>query len=162
MTEAAEEFSTEEKELTTEELKLELDDNSVDWFLQNLVGIVNKSTLEIGITLVVGGSIVSGRLVGGKKYFETFAREFSEAWNGESKESIYDAFAKHGERYVQDDDEEKQNSSPPQFIHLIDSRCFLPGQQPLPTNKGVLWRGKINAVSGFSLGLLSTDPDAQG
>lgn len=157
MTEVAEkELSEEEKELTGQELKLALDGNSVDWFLQNLVNIVNTSDLEFGITLVVGGSVVSGRLVGGKKYFETFASEFSAAWNDESKESIYKAFAQHGDRYEQKEGEEGKDIPPPQFIHLIDSRCFYPGNQ-LPNNRGVLWRGKINAVSGFSLGQLSTD-----
>lgn len=147
-------MTEEQKELSGKELKLALDGNSVDWFLQNLVNIANKSGLEFGVTLVVGGSILSGRLISGKKYFETFAKEFADAFPGDSREGIYESFAQHGEIYSQSNDE-NDDSPPPQFIHLIDSRCFYPGNQ-LPNNKGVLWRGKINAVSGFSLGQLST------
>lgn len=144
----------ETQELTSKKLKLAIDGNSVDWFLQSLVSTVNKTDLEIGITLVVGGSIVSGRLVGGKRYFEIFAKEFSAMWPEGSSDAIYQAFAKYGEIYSQEENH-KEDGPPPQFIHLVDSRCFFPGNQ-LPDNKGVLWRGRINSVSGFSLGQLST------
>lgn len=141
-------------ELTGERLKLTLDGNSVDWFLQSLVSVVNRSDLELGITLVVGGSIVSGRLVGGKKYFEAFAKEFSDAWPEGSQEAIYQEFAQHGEIYSPGE-EGDEGATPPQFLHLLDSRCFFADNQ-LPSNRAVPWRGKINAVSGFSLGQLST------
>ncbi len=72
------------------------------------------------------------------------------------KEDIRRAFASHASIYDSEDDAQ-QSSTPPQFIHLIDSRCFSPGGQPLPSNRGVLWRGKVNAVSGFTLGSLSAD-----
>jgi hypothetical protein len=136
-------------------IRLATDGQSVDWYLQSLVSTVNTlETLEIGITLVVGGSVVSGRLVSGKKYFETFAKEFSDPWPGETKEQIRAAFARHADIY-KIDEKGQENPPPPQFIHLIDARCFYPGSE-LPNNGGVLWRGKINAVSGFSLGALST------
>jgi len=141
-----------QREMSNEELKLALDGTSIDWFLQRLVDIVNGSDLEFGVTLIVGGSIVSGRMVGGKKYFETFAKEFSDAFPGDARERIYESFAQHGGIYSQPNDENE--GAPPQFIHLIDSYCFFPENQ-VPSNRGVLWRGKINAVSGFSLGQLS-------
>jgi hypothetical protein len=142
-----------QQELTAEQLKLTLDGNSVDWFLQRLVSIVNESGVEFGITLVVSGSIVSGRLVSGKKYFETFAKEFSDPMAEDSRASVYQAFAQYGEIYSSSEGE-GSDTPPPQFIHLLDSRCYFPGNQ-LPSNRGVAWRGKINAVSGFSLGQLS-------
>jgi hypothetical protein len=141
-------------QLSEVELKLFSDGQSVDWYLQRLVSIANASELEVGITLVIGGSVVSGRLIGGRKYFEEFAREFSDAWPGDAKDRIRDAFARQGEIYSAGSEEDK--AVPPQFIHLADARCFYPGSQ-LPNNSGVLWRGKINAVSGFSLGALSTE-----
>jgi len=141
-----------------EQIKLSFDGQSVDWYLQKLVTVVNTTNVQFGVTLFVEGAIVSGVLVSGKTYFEAFAQEFSAAYPGDAdgKESIRQAFASHASIY-DDAGSDAQSSSPPQFIHLIDSRHFSPGGQPLPNNRGVLWRGKINAVSGFSLGSLSAD-----
>ncbi|MGV1108281.1 hypothetical protein [Xanthomonas translucens] len=82
---------------------------------------------------------------------------FSAAYSGDAdgKESIRQAFASHASIY--DSENDAQTPSPPQFIHLIESRHFSPGGQPLPNNRSVLWRGKINVVSGFSLGSLSAE-----
>jgi hypothetical protein len=44
----------------------------------------------------------------------------------------------------------------PGFIHLRNAR-FLAGDQMVPTNRPVLWRGRITAVDGFFLGSLSRD-----
>lgn len=144
---------TDSEPLPREELKLALDGNSVDWFLQNLVSIANNSPLEFGITLFTEGLIVSGQLVSGKKFFSDFAKEFSDAYPGDddSKASIKSAFESKGEIYDQGPD---ADVPPPQFIHLVNARCFAHNGQPLPSNKGVAWRGKINAVSGFNLGQL--------
>lgn len=148
-------MSSQKQQLTDLELKLFSDGQSVDWYLQRLVSIANTSDIELDITLVIGGSVVSGRLVGGKKYFEEFAKDFSQAWPEDGKDDIRRAFASNADLYNSREAEEKP--FPPQFIHLVDARCFYPGSQ-LPNNRGVLWRGKINAVSGFSLGGLSADP----
>jgi len=145
---------TENEPLSHEELKLALDGNSVDWFLQRLVSLANTSPLEFGVTLFTQGLIISGQLVSGKKYFSTFAEEFSDAYPGDadSKANIKSAFETNGEIY---DHEPGEDVPPPQFIHLINARSFSHNGQPLPNNKGVTWRGKINAVSGFNLGQLS-------
>jgi hypothetical protein len=120
------------------------------------VSLVNKSLVEFGVTLFVEGVTISGQLVSGKKYFETFAKEFSDAYpgNAEIQENIRQAFAGHAAIYDREDADKV--SPPPQFIHLINCRCFSPGGV-LPGNRGILWRGKINAVSGFSLGSLSSE-----
>ncbi|MGY0613465.1 gas vesicle accessory protein GvpU [Luteimonas sp. A501] len=145
---------TETEALSHEDIKLMLDGNSVDWFLQHLVSIANESSLEFGLTLFTEGLIISGQLVSGKKYFSTFAAEFSNAYPGdeESKATIKSAFESNGKIYDQGADEEVP--PPPQFIHLINARCFSHNGQPLPNNRGVAWRGRINAVSGFNLGQL--------
>ncbi|KGK58581.1 hypothetical protein FHR53_000663 [Xanthomonas arboricola] len=148
----------EQHQPSLEDVKLAFDGQSVDWYLQKLVGIANSSDAQFGITLFVDGIIVSGQLVSGKQYFEAFAQEFSAAYPGdaEEREEIRRAFASHASIYDSEDDAQ-QSSAPPQFIHLIDARCFSPAGQPLPSNRGVLWRGKVNAVSGFTLGSLSAD-----
>jgi len=142
-----------EQEPSELEIKQAIEGQSVDWYLQSLVSICNASDLEIGITLTVGGSIVSGLLIGGRKYFERFAKQFSEAWPGEGKEAIRLALAKSASLYDKSADDKQEPAAGVQYIHLADARVFH-GQQSVAST-GVLWRGKINAVSGFSLGNLT-------
>src|SRR5258705_12987985 len=47
-----------------------------DWFLQTFIDLTNDGDMEVGITLNVGGFLISGRLVGRAKYFEGIAAEF--------------------------------------------------------------------------------------
>ncbi|ABE43295.1 gas vesicle accessory protein GvpU [Polaromonas sp. JS666] len=140
------------EEPSTIDCEREIHGQSVDYYLQQLVSLANENEYEIGITLLLGGSVVSGILIGGRKYFDTFAADFSAAWTGEDKDEIHNSFAAYGDIY--DPAKRKQLPMPPQYIHLQNARIqFLNGS--MPTNGGVLWRGKINAVSGFHLGMLA-------
>ena len=61
-----------------------------------------------------------------------------------------------------DTDNEGNQSEPvqkgpsPSFIHLRSAKIYAAGQRPLPTT-GMLWRGKISSVDGFTIGVLSED-----
>lgn len=125
-----------------------------DWFLQNLVNIVNSGGLSFGVTLNVGGFLVSGQLVGGKEYFEGFGSDFAGAFSdSESAEYIQKSFAKHGEIYSSD----KETSPPPSYIHLKEAKFFNTNGNPIPGNRGIWWRGRLSQVDGFSLGSLSAE-----
>lgn len=127
-----------------------------DWFLQSLVAMANNSDIELGITLQVSGLLVSGTLVGGKKYFEGFAEDFSGVFASEPEvaESIKNSFAKYGEIYKKEEGEE---IPPPQYIHLKNTRFFNTAGNPIPGNKGVWWRGRVSEVGGFTLGSLAKE-----
>lgn len=137
--------------LSPQELKLRVDGNSVDWFLQDLVATVNSGLFEVGVTLFVEGLIVSGRLVSGKRYFAAIGQQFYDGCPGneETKQMMRDAFEGKGEIYDRKDD---ADVPPPQFIHLIDALCFGHSGAPIPNDGPVVWRGRINAVSGFYIG----------
>ena len=152
----SDEQQQQEAPLTDEELRIAIDGRSTDWFLQKLVSLANTMGLSFGVTLFVEGAMISGMLVSGKRYFEDFADAFSSNYPGddETKEDVRAGFASHTAIYAGDDSGDEP--PPPQYIHLVDARCFAPGGQPIPTDRGVLWRGKINAVSGFNLGTLVT------
>jgi hypothetical protein len=147
-------MSEKTEESSNLEIGQEIHDRSVDWFLQILVSLANHGSLEMSITLVLGGSVVSGTLISGKKYFDMFSSSFSAAWPGEDKEEIRQSFAKYGTIFDQEDEQEQMPQ--PQYIHLADARFPSPNGN-MPTNSGVLWRGRINAISGFSLGELTPD-----
>lgn len=137
---AAEHDSLDEQTIPTE-----------DWLLQDLVRIANESgDFELPITLVVGGGIVTGKLIDLKQYF----REFGRLWNRSGTDEgaqLEEYFRKFGE-----DPAPRAEDAPPvlyNFIHLKDAH-FGGGLGLMPTNMGFLWRGRLSQVSGFSLGAM--------
>ena len=133
----------------------------VDWFLAELVRRANEGGLSLGLTLCVGGGLVSGALIGGREYFEGFA--------GDVASSVADATVAHKVReffrspaalYQPDEglpDGAKASSlaDPLSYIHLKAARFFTPSGAPIPGSCGGYWRGKLSAVDGFVLGLLA-------
>lgn len=144
---------SEATELSAHELKLKVDGISADWFLQELVGLANTGAIDIPITLYVQGCIISGRLVGGKKYFASIGTLFFEGLTGSDgfREEMRNAFTGKGAIY-----DNPETCGPAQFIHVLDAQCVGHYGQTIPCHKGVAWRGRVNAVSGFSLGILTT------
>ncbi|MEY1592705.1 gas vesicle accessory protein GvpU [Burkholderia sp. Bmkn7] len=129
-----------------------------DWFLQSLVSMVNSSDLEIGITLFVGGFLVSGQLIGGKHYFEGFGATFAGSFNdANGAAGLKESFANWGKVYLEEDGSYKKGVDQPYYIHLKNARTFHPSGSPIPGNGGVWWRGRLREVSGFNLGTLHQD-----
>lgn len=137
---------------------------AVDSFLRALVQLANDSGLSMGLTLFVGGALISGQLVGGLLYFENFGREIENAIRDSSPDvdpagpaGIGRAFAQWGEMYRLPAGGEEAAHEPrpePSFIHLRDARILGPDGRLIPTNGGVWWRGRLTAVDGYSLGVL--------
>lgn len=132
----------------------------VDWFLQSLVEMVNGSTSSVsfGVTLSVGGVLVSGDLVGGQHYFDGFGAEFAQNFDEKAAKSAKESFSKLGEIYRQGGSDESASgkagtSAGPSYIHLKNARFFRSDGKPLSGSKGVWWRGKLSAVDGFTLGV---------
>ncbi|WP_223472873.1 MULTISPECIES: hypothetical protein [unclassified Pseudomonas] len=115
-----------------------------DPFLKSLNAIVNGHKVTFGITLVVAGGVITGTLVSANSYIEAFANSFSEAFPGGPNENVRAGFAAWGQPGAEKIHDE--------FIHLKDAR-YISGATLIPTNgEGVLWRGSLDSVSGFSLG----------
>jgi hypothetical protein len=65
----------------------------LDHFLRFLVTIVDKADVEVGVTLNVGGLLVSGPLVGYAKYAEGVVSQLKEAGGSkEANEFLEEAF----------------------------------------------------------------------
>lgn len=124
--------------------------DQLDWFLQVLVGMVNSNRgMEIGVTLQVSGLLVSGMLTSGANYFEGFAKEMVAGFQAtDDADKIEKAFGEYVDLY-------KRPSPTTVYIHLKETRFFDPAGSPIPTNRGVWWRGRLSEVSGFILGTLS-------
>jgi hypothetical protein len=140
---------------------------AVDGFLQSLVSIVNDESASIPITLSVGGLLVSGDLIGGKAYFNEFARQFKDGFRDISSETaatIEESFKRLGDVYDPIRKESQRNAPMPKphLVHLRDAQMYPSGGSLPPSEKGVLWRGRLEAVDGFSLGRLSLEVNKDG
>ena len=132
----------------------------VDCFLQSLVEIVNDESANIPITLSVGGLLISGDMIGGKTYFDEFARQFKDGFrdiSSETASTIEETFKRLGDVYdtIQKESQGSAAMPKPYLIHLKDAQIYQSGAGPPPSEKGDLWRGRLEAVDGFSLGRLS-------
>lgn len=116
--------------------------------------------IETPITLLAGGMAVSGVIISAASYMEKTGAQLSAAvksHDAKLAQTIADSFA------ALKQDVEEQSLAADQtgtlsarFIHLQHAKYYVPGQDPLPSNAdGVLWRGRLSEVSGFTLGEFS-------
>jgi hypothetical protein len=133
--------------------------SGVDPWLATFVRIANRGGGEVQVTLNVGGTLVSGKLVGAKEYFQGVINEFQKATEGLSPQSVAywrDIGKQIAELPAAPKEEEGKEElvNLPAFIHLMNARFFYPNAKPIPANRGVWWRGRLDAVDGFAFGEL--------
>lgn len=126
-----------------------------DWFLDTLVDLANRLGSGMGVTLNIKGTVIHGNLISGKLYFEELAKQVEPNPPDDPNQVIIaDAFrgliSKMGED-VYSFDKEDEDRPPPNFIHLKDAR-ILTGNGLIPSNEGVLWRGRLTSVDGVVFG----------
>ena len=123
--------------------KLQQRATRVDWFLEMLVMGANQRTFSFGVTLFVGGTIVTGILVSGEDFFDGFAQSFSAALSDpKMAAAAKSTFQNLGKMYAPGTD---FTSKPIAYVHLKEARIFIPGQAPVPA-AGMWWRGLITRV----------------
>lgn len=149
-------------------------DEREDYLLRTFVRMVDLRGLEIGITLSVGGMLISGTLTSYSEYLKLVGEGMRGSPNREVGGVMGEVFANLAES-VQNDlverrqEEERAESSgqelehdfKPPYIHLRDAKFFLAADMGLPTQGGALWRGKLASVDGFFFGSF-TPPMAPG
>src|SRR5688572_33455126 len=86
-----------------------------DWFLESLVNIANETEVGVGVTLMVGGTVVTGTLASGKQYFEGLAGVKFQG-NQEICDALKQAFADVVQAL------EPVRDVTPQYVHLRDAR----------------------------------------
>ena len=123
---------------------------SVDCFLQSLISIVNDELASIPITLSVGGLLISGDMIGGKAYFDEFARQFKDGFRNISSETtstIEEAFKRLGDVYdpVQKESQGIATISKPRLIHLKDAQIYQSGAGLPPSEKNGFVAGTIRS-----------------
>jgi hypothetical protein len=127
---------------------------SIDWFLRSTVETIIAHGVEIGVTLAVGGAIVSGVLISGKKYFEELGDALNAAseTEGDIQSVLGDSWRQFTTIYDKPEGAPDDWQAPSAaYLHLRGARYYAPGQRPIPA-EGALWRGKLSAVDAFSVG----------
>ncbi|TMV44816.1 hypothetical protein FE783_31265 [Paenibacillus mesophilus] len=124
-----------------------------DWLLAAYVAVVNGSSIEMGVTLSVGGTTISGMMISGQTYTRLLIESLRAAGSS-GAETIANALeepltAFYGNR-VEQDSEQVANIG---FIHLKNVKILGGNNQFIEFNN-CLWRGRLSTVDGFILGNL--------
>ncbi len=121
-----------------------------DWVLIDLVKQADKVGLEVGVLLNLGGILLSGTLIGGKKYFEAIQSQALELGEANATLSeILNRIAQDG-RNVYDVPLPNEEDRLPTYIHLLDVN-FIDTNGKSTGEVTTMWRGKIVDVTGFCL-----------
>lgn len=107
---------------------------------------------NMSVTLDVHGTIISGDLIGRNHWFELLAERLSEA--GESGGHVGEFIAETG---THTSEELEAGAVEDYFIHLSNAyRAVESGTHPTAgQDTGLLWRGRVGSVDGWSLGYLT-------
>jgi len=125
-----------------------------DWFLQYMVNLANQNEFQQDITLTVGGFLIAGTLIGVRTYFDDLGDYFASSFGShEGSEQVRVTFHEIGEQCACISPSEKTET--PSYIHMKNVRIFnSDGRAHSENRAGLLWRGRISEIQGFSLGLI--------
>lgn len=132
-------------------------ENQHDWFLQDFLERFISRGVEVGITLTVGGVIVTGVAISGGTYFEKLSRTIKGAsGSGDLAGVISEEVQRYTEIYERPEGApEGWVPGPIGYVHLKDAKIIAPGQRPL-TERGTLWRAKLSSVDSFFIGTIDS------
>jgi hypothetical protein len=127
---------------------------SADEVLASLVQDVEKTGAGCGVSLCLNGLIVSGELIRSERYYDLMSKIFDTGMEITTKDqSDIDKLHAFLDRYRQlmQRMSEHIGHDNPEYIHLENVVIYAFGSA-LPFVTG-LWRGKLSAVDGFTLGV---------
>jgi hypothetical protein len=116
-----------------------------DWLLQKIVSTANETGAEIGITMIVGGAVISGSAISGKQYFDEFGKFFanSDVFTAAQRKDMEDTYREFGEkRYT------SLPAAEVRYVHLKNV-LILHEKEPL---RLPLFRIRLSKVEGFTVG----------
>jgi hypothetical protein len=137
-----------------------------DWALEDWVVYANEYGMEIGVTLQIGGFLVSGKTASGGEFLRNMGESLSEATMGagdkykeisEMLKNMYEKQAQNSYPQISLEESEsskkKQSTREPSFIHLKQVAIFTDSQiSPIQVK---YWRGKLASVDAWFLGTMS-------
>jgi len=124
-----------------------------DWLIVNLVETLNAldDPACMPMILSVSGKIVSGSVIGGKEYFELMAEAWAAMAGEENADGVRKKYLELAKAYGSDAEEKPAHI---RYLHMRNARFFFANGDPIPGNRGLLWRCKLSSVDGFAYGQL--------
>ncbi|WP_416149438.1 gas vesicle accessory protein GvpU [Salipaludibacillus sp. HK11] len=129
--------------------EIDLYNDNGDPTIEYLVELCNTAGYTFSVTLSIKGSIVTGKIIGRKQYFE----EMSHLFERDGLEVIAEGYKEFSKVFDAEEDLEEDMKTP-YHIHLKDAK-YVSSNGLFPQN-GMMWRGRIKEIDGFSLGNLTT------
>ena len=123
-----------------------------DGLLRSFVQAANQLGDTLGITLSIGGLLVSGTLTSYENYILGISDTLDAAdakRPGSSGEPVW------RNSLTPMVEAEKASPRDPWFIHLRDAHFLMGGGQLIPQNQGVWWRGRLEEVDSWFFGVIS-------
>jgi len=131
--------------------------------LLNLVMLINlMEETEIGVTLHVRGSVVSGMLISARRFFKYLVEGLDESTRQNDRPELGESFADfyrptleffEAEHARYRDDNKFPDS--PRHLHLRHAQTYVTGSEPLGP---LLWRGRLASVDAWTIGNFGTIP----
>ncbi|RWG13739.1 MAG: hypothetical protein EOQ55_24895 [Mesorhizobium sp.] len=132
-----------------------------DHFLRSLADLANGGMPGLRITVTLGGMLISGQLTSNvaffnylKEIFDQMAPKPQKDGQQEARKNVLADFAEQMAQTMQERNqaffsEEETDYLPTAYLHLRDVRYLVPGSPPF---KSDFWRGRIDQISGFTIG----------
>jgi hypothetical protein len=130
----------------------------VDWLLAWVVSFAERG-VEMSVTLSIGGQLISGTVIGGRKYFEEMGAAMNSAtFSGPTDAAdllkvLSDGFTGWKNIYPEPEKIPPDSIPQPTFIHLRNATAFM-SDRPIRST-GYLWRCQLSRVDGFMLGAMT-------
>ena len=128
---------------------------SVEPILDFFISMSNKNTEKsamFGITLTVGGTLISGDIISGSQYFDKLSKQFHDGYKLENNTKADETFKLMFNSFKKTNEIKEELEI--NHIHLDNIRIYQSSNQPIPNHDGVLWRGKVSDIQGFTFGKL--------
>ena len=128
---------------------------SPDWILLSFIDLAELLDAEVEITLLVSGRTITGRLIGSKRYLLESIDDFK-AFNHvtEQGRAFLDGLSQGYAKHVAALEQRLATAEPLPSVHCIHLKNPILVNEHTARPLGAVWRGRIDAIDGWSFGSL--------
>ena len=127
--------------------------SSPDWILLSFIDLAELLDAEVEITLLVSGRTITGRLIGSKRYLLESINDFK-SFNHvtEQGRAFLDGLSQGYAKHVAALDQRFATDAPLPIAHCIHLKAPMLVNEHSTRPLGAVWRGRIDAIDGWSFG----------
>lgn len=153
---------------TPDEIKAEIEKekdrrHGIDYLLSTWVAVADKADTGVGVTLSIGGTLVTGTITGVGAYIDG-TMDALEASGGDwtyLREQLHDAVPDQPEDLPEDPDDLSDEQLlelikvSAAYVHLKDAKLITPMGIVPTSGSGVYWRARLDRIDGWCYGILN-------